>query len=259
MPNGVIIDSVGNLYGATFAGGDGSRTGVQEGVVFKLDPAGNETVLHSFTGLSDGGAPESGVVRDAAGNLYGTASAGGLGAGVIFEVDPSGKEVVLYAFGGGADGGTPLAGLTRDSAGNLYGTAANYGELGDGDQGSGVVFEFRAGGLYSVLYTFTGGADGGLPSTALARDPAGNLYGTANFGGGLGYGVVYVVDPSGDETVLHTFTGYGDGGDPYSGVILGPDGSLYGTTPEGGLGTSTWRAPGEGFGGAGVAYRINLP
>jgi uncharacterized repeat protein (TIGR03803 family) len=86
-PNGVILDAAGNLYGTTFGGGAASQTGAQEGVVFKVDPTGQETVLYSFTGLSDGGAPTAGLVHDPAGNLYGTTGSGGLGAGVIFKVD----------------------------------------------------------------------------------------------------------------------------------------------------------------------------
>ena len=86
-----------------------------------------------------------------------------------------------------------------------------------------------------MLYSFTGGADGGYPLwVMLARDSIGNLYGTTEGGGASGAGVVFKVDTSGNETVLHSFTGGADGGTPYAGVILGPEGNLFGTTPFGG-------------------------
>jgi uncharacterized repeat protein (TIGR03803 family) len=102
------------------------------GVVFKLDPSGNETILFRFKGKS-GKRPVAGLIRDADGNLFGTTEGGGsLGFGVLFKLDPSGKETVLHTFDN-SDGG-PLGGLVRDAAGNLYG-AAQY------NSGNGVVFE----------------------------------------------------------------------------------------------------------------------
>lgn len=238
---GVIRDSEGNLYGTTAFGGAASKTGLQEGVVYKVDAAGRETVLYSFTGLADGGVPTAGVIRDAAGNLYGTTDEGGLGAGVVYELDPSGQETVLYSFTGGADGGNPGAGVIRDAAGNLYGTAANYGS-----GGGGVVFELDTAGHYTVLHSFTYGPDGGAPSKGIVRDPAGNLYGTTGYGGAagcnLGCGVVYKVDPSGQETVLHTFTG-GAGGAGPAGVIADEAGNLCGIA-------------GGGVASGGVLYKL---
>jgi uncharacterized repeat protein (TIGR03803 family) len=118
-----------------------------------------------------------------------------------------------------------------------------------------VVYRLSAAGKYSVLYSFTGGTDGGGPLSGVVRDALGNLYGTTAFGGvaGLdgGYGVVYKLDPSGQETVLHSFTGGIDGGQPQGGVVLGPSGDLYGTAPWGGGGANT--AP---FSGGGVLYRV---
>src|ERR1022692_3387487 len=226
---GVVRDSAGNLYGTTGAGGAQNA-----GVVYKLDRAGQETVLYSFTGGADGGYPHAGVIRDSAGNLYGTTPFGGTGSGVVYKLDTAGQETVLYAFTGGADGGTPWAGVIRDSAGNLYGTAT-FG----GTTGAGVVYEVNAAGLETVLYSFTGGANGGNPYGAgVVRDSAGNLYGTTTFGPGTyGPGVVFKVDPSGQETVLYTFcslAGCPDGAYPGAGVILDSAGNLYGTTEDGG-------------------------
>jgi uncharacterized repeat protein (TIGR03803 family) len=152
-------------------------------VVFKLAPGGELTVLHGFTGLADGGVPEAGVVLDSAGNLYGCTNQGAQGAGVVYRISASGGFAVLYAFTGGADGGNPFGGVVLDPSGNIYGTAANFGQLADGSQGEGVVFELSPAGSYSVLYIFAGGADGSGPQGALTRDSAGNLYGATGFGG----------------------------------------------------------------------------
>jgi len=223
---GVIRDSKGNLYGTTNGGGASGA-----GVVFKVDKSGNEAVLYSFTGGTDGGYPLGGLIFDSFGNLYGTTNGGGSsGAGVVFEVDTSGYERVVYSFTGGTDGGYPLAGVMRDLKGNLYGTTN-----GGGASGAGVVFKVDTSGNETVLYSFTGGADGGYPLwVVLARDLAGNLYGTTDGGGASGAGVVFKVNAAGQETVLYSFTGEADGGNPFAGVILGPEGSLYGTTAFGG-------------------------
>jgi uncharacterized repeat protein (TIGR03803 family) len=172
-------------------------------VAYKLDAARHETVLYSFTGGADGGEPNAGVVRDSAGNLYGTTLLGGNtvacpssfilhgGCGVVYKLDTTGQETVLYSFTGGADGGYPYAGVIRDSAGNLYGTTSNYFGAG----GYGVVYKLDTAGNYTVLYTFTGGNDGGNPFAGVIRDSAGNLYGTTRYGGKEGGGVVFRVKP----------------------------------------------------------------
>jgi uncharacterized repeat protein (TIGR03803 family) len=222
---GVIRDSAGNLYGTTFSGGPADA-----GVVFKLDTAGNETVLYGFTGKADGNHPVAGLVRDSAGNLYGTTNTGGAAnAGVVYKLEANGQEKVLYSFTGGADGGHPDAGVIRDAAGNLYGTTY-YGGTG---YGYGVVYKLDTQGQETVLYSFMGGADGRYPQAGVTRDAAGNLYGTT-VQGGAGFGVVFKLDTAGQETVLYTFTG--DGGlTPSGGVIVDPAGNLYGTTGQGGL------------------------
>jgi uncharacterized repeat protein (TIGR03803 family) len=222
---GVIRDSAGNLYGTTYNGGT-----TNAGVVFKLDAAGQETVLYSFTGGTDGGYPYAGVIRDSAGNLYGTTYNGGTAnAGVVFKLDTAGQETVLYSFTGGADGGYPYAGVIEDSAGNLYGTTA-YG----GARYAGVVYKVNTAGQETVLYSFTGGPDGGYPYAGVIEDSAGNLYGTTQIGGASGAGVVYKVNTSDQETVLYNFTGGADGRYPYAGVIQDSSGNLYGTTSGGG-------------------------
>jgi uncharacterized repeat protein (TIGR03803 family) len=223
---GVISDWEGNLYGTAVGGGASGA-----GVVFKIDKSGNESVLYSFTGGADGAHPYGELVRDWKGNLYGTTNGGGASsAGAVFKIDKSGNESVLYSFTGGSDGGYPLAGVILDSKGILYGTTN-----GGGASGAGVVFKVDTSGNETVLYSFTGGDDGGYPLwVVLARDGAGNLYGTTSGGGASGAGVVFKVDTSGNETVLHSFTGGDDGGNPYVGVIFGPEGNLYGTADSGG-------------------------
>jgi uncharacterized repeat protein (TIGR03803 family) len=223
---GVIRDSAGNLYGTAFIGGASGN-----GVVYTVDTADQETVLYNFTGGADGGYPFTGVIRDSVGNLYGTAELGGAsGAGVVYKLDTAGQETVLYSFTGSADGGYPeYAGVIRDSAGNLYGTT-NSG----GASGVGVVYKVDTKGQQTVLYSFTGSADGSQPEAGLVRDSAGNLYGTTRYGGASGAGVVYKVDPKGEETVLYSFTGESDGAYPVAGVIRDSAGNLYGTASFGG-------------------------
>jgi uncharacterized repeat protein (TIGR03803 family) len=224
---GVILDSKGNVYGTAAGGGDSNN-----GAVFEIEKSKHERVLYSFTGGADGGSPLGSLIRDSDGNFYGTTNGGGAaGAGVVFKIDPSGHETVLYSFTGGADGGYPYGGLVRDSAGNLYGATDGGGSA----LGAGVVFKIDHLGHETVLHRFTGGDDGAYPGWVdLARDSAGNLYGTTIGGGADDEGVVFKIDPSGHETVLHSFTGGDDGGSPYAGVILGPEGQLYGVTPFGG-------------------------
>jgi len=193
---GLIHDTTGNLYGTTSGGGAKGA-----GTVFKLNPAGAETVLYSFAGGADGANPFAGLIRDEAGNLYGTTSSGGLsGQGTVFKVDPAGNETVLYSFTGGTDGGYPEAGLIRDGKGNLYGTTF-FGGLAQPPCSSfcGVVFKVDATGVETVLYSFTGGADGLNPAAGLMLGKAGDLYGTTGYGGdpdqscatGIGCGVVF--------------------------------------------------------------------
>jgi len=147
--------------------------------VFQLTPSGNLTLLHSFTGGSDGALPFAGLIADAAGNLYGTTNGGGDGSnGTVFQLTPSGDLNVLHSFTGGSDGTYPEAGLIVDAAGNLYGTT-----YGGGASGQGTVFQLSPSGALNVLHSFTGGTDGGRPVADLIADAAGNLYGTTALGG----------------------------------------------------------------------------
>lgn len=239
----LLRDSSGNLYGTTLYGGTSRDFEIGFGVVFELSSTGQETVLHSFTGGTDGGYPSGALLLDSAGNLYGTATQGGLaggcggmGCGIVFKLSPSGEETVLYTFSGGADGGNPGGGLIKDSAGILYGTAGSGGAYG-----YGVVFKVNLAGRESVLYSFQGGMDGEYPGAGVIRDSAGNLYGTTSEGGlsngcldGDTCGVVFEIGPSGQETVLYRFMGGSDGETPAAGLVRDSTGNLYGTTLYGG-------------------------
>jgi uncharacterized repeat protein (TIGR03803 family) len=238
-PNGVIRDATGNLYGTTGAGGalncplNGSPGC---GIVFKLSKAGKETVRYRFSGAqADQGGPFGGVIRDAAGNLYGTASGLPLFGGTVFRVDNTGKETVLYSFEGGAEGGNPEAGLVQDEAGNLYGTTVFGGVFGQG-----VVFKVDMAGVETVLHNFKGQGDGTNTLAPLIRDANGNLYGTASGGGdlrgrcsGAGCGTMFKLTANGKLKVLHTFTGGSDGANPL-GLVRDATGNFFGTASGGG-------------------------
>lgn len=225
----LFLDERGNLYGTTIAGGDDGN-----GTIFRISASGGEKVLYSFTGGADGSRPYAGVIYDH-GNLYGTTVYGGTaGHGTVFELTSSGVELVLHSFAGGTgDGDGPISGLVRDSDGNLYGTTY-FGGPGN----FGTVFKVGATGDESVLYGFTGGSDGGNPAAGLLRGRQGELYGTTSGGGSNphcpGCGTVFRLDPSGAETVLHTFAGGSTGASPRGGLVRDVKGTLYGTTTNGG-------------------------
>jgi uncharacterized repeat protein (TIGR03803 family) len=204
---GLFRDSVGNLYGTTFYGG-----ALGFGTVFKLNPSNHETVLYSFAGESDGANPYGGLIRDSAGNFYGTTAAGGspiCRCGTVFKLSSSGKETVLYRFRGGTDGAIPWSGLVRDDAGNLYGTTTSGGH-----NNHGTVFKVNSSGRESVLYRFRAGNDGSMPAAGLIRDSAGNLYGTASGYSG-GAGVLFKIDTSNHYSVLYELD-VNDYGFPYA-------------------------------------------
>jgi len=209
----------------------------------------NYKKLYRFTGSPDGNQPDSALVFDAAGNLYGTTALGGAytscwagqqGCGTVFKLAPnsdgSWTESVLHSFAGGKDQYFPQGKLILDATGNLYGTTSPYEcyDLGD----CGTVFKLTANpdGSWteSVLYTFSGGADGSNPTAGLIFDGTGNLYGTTHLGGILGAGAVFKLSPHSDgtwtEKVIHSFSGGVDGGQPQSDLIFDAAGNLYGTT-----------------------------
>jgi len=245
--DGLIFDSMGNLYGTT-------TTGSLTGVVFELKPkAGGtwtEKVLHSFSGGNQGSFPYAGLILDAAGNLYGT-TAGTLRIGediidygTVFELMPSAGGgwdfKILHEFkNDGKDGFTPVAGLTFDADGNLYGTT-----YGGGNFGGGTAFELtpNADGTWTekILHKFKNdGKDGYSVRGGLTFDSAGSLYGTTVAGGSDNMGTVFKLTPTAEgrwtEKIVHNFKNDGkDGNAPFAGVIIDASGNLYGTTRTGG-------------------------
>jgi uncharacterized repeat protein (TIGR03803 family) len=186
---------------------------------------GNAQTFSVYYSFSSHQAARFGVIRDSAGNFYGTTEFGGLnGTGTIYALSSAGRDVVLYQFGPSPDASGPGA-LLRGSDGNFYGTS-----LGGGAFGYGTIFKFGPAGE-QVLYSFTGESDGGSPSASgLVEDAEGNLYGTTI----NGTGTVFKLNTSGELTTLHAFTGGSDGNMPWSGVIVDAAGNVYGTTEFGG-------------------------
>ena len=224
---GLIVDASGNLYGTTQQGGAHGL-----GTVFKVDSSGVETVLHTFTGKSDGAFPSAGLAVDSKGNVYGTTMLGGRSNhGTVFQVTRSVR--LLYSFKGSAgDGAYPVAGLVADRAGNVYGTTQQ-----GGTHGFGTVFELNTLGKEKVLYSFKGVPDGEYPCAGLILDAKGNLYGTTQLGGPASEndGTVFKMNKAGKETVLYRFTdSNGDGAYPIGGVVRDGAGNLYGTASDGG-------------------------
>ena len=181
-PSGLILYASGKLYGTTQAGGEMKGWWCGEygcGTIFQVDTEGRETVLYRFKGTrKDGDGPNPGLVRDAAGALYGTTVGGGAyDDGTVFKLGRSGKEVLLHSFGDGTDGGLIWSPVIRDEAGSLFGTTSGGGRP---PYSFGIVFELDPSGYENVLYSFTGGPDGGQPVAGLIRDSQNRLYGVTS-------------------------------------------------------------------------------
>jgi uncharacterized repeat protein (TIGR03803 family) len=202
----LILDSRGDLYGATTGGGSNPLAREDEGTVFELIPqvsgSWSEKVLFNFGAtLCDGVEPEAGLIFDRQGNLYGTTIEGGAGAntqGMVFELMPalSGTwtEKILHSFyQSSGDGIHPQANLIFDSKGNLFGTTTSGGAFGDG-----TVFELKRGanGVWDEKIVHNFGAyeaDGQSPQAGLRLDRFGNLFGTTYLGGGAEDGTVFEI------------------------------------------------------------------
>lgn len=226
----VNFDSSGNIYSVTSEGGANS---CDCGTVFKVAPDGTETVLLSFD-RTNGAFPLYAPLIAKDGTLYGTTFEGGADqAGTIFRIAADGKEKVLYSFcklAGCADGADPYSQLIIDKKGNLFGVTQ-----AGGTNDNGTIFEFTTTGKLHTLYLFDYNTSGAQPGSALVRDAAGNLYGTAPLGGAYDEGTIFKLSPKGKETTLYSFTGVGgDGGGP-GGIIMDSAGNLFGTTWGGGL------------------------
>jgi uncharacterized repeat protein (TIGR03803 family) len=223
---GVVVDAGGNVYGASFNGGNFGG-----GAVYKLSPAGGgnytETTLYSFTGAHDGAEPAGDLAMDAAGNIYGTAEYGGPdGFGTVFKLvrEAEGYSFqLLYAFTNGADGNSPQGSVVLDSAGNLYGTSGN----------GGGVFQITPSGVYSLIDPILGGLQ-----APISIDSAGNIYSTTYGGGQNDDGSVFEDTYSSGTWTHHVIFSFGGGfgGLPLSDVGFDSSGNMYVTSTFGGQG-----------------------
>lgn len=279
-PDGpLVFDSAGNIYGTNAYGGG---LGVA-GTAFELSPpavdggAWTETTIYSFGGGPIGGLPYGGLVFDRNGNLYGTTQVNEAACGSIFELSPPASPgspwtaTLVYLFSCEGGGGQYPASILMTNNGTLYGVTVRGGAYG-----LGTVFGLtppsgtRSGWTMHILYSFTGGADGGIPE-ALTDGHNGNFYGTTQGGGGgecflslPGCGVIFELSPPQEkgaewrETALYAFTGGSDGAVPMAGVILDRSGNLYGVTTGGGNDIPNCDDQG-GDSGCGVAFKLVRP
>ncbi len=250
-PSGsLVVGSDGSLYGTASSGGAGGN-----GLVYQLIPStGVYTVLHSFAAQNssndntDGISP-NGLAAAPGGNLYGTTFNGGAnGNGTIFDISTSGDFETLYTFSAvtkvngntsNGDGKNPNGSVAFDVSGDLFGTAQTGGA-----NNTGTVYELSASGQFTSLYSFSSvssleNSNGAGPYSGLTAANDGNFYGTTEYGGSNGKGVVYKITPAGIETTLHSFNGdagngNSDGSNPNSTLTIGNDGDLYGTANKGG-------------------------
>jgi len=225
----LLLDAHGNLYGTTVYGGANCTDSRGCGTIFRLNPTtGKYAVLHRFRGPADGLYPLAGLVRDAAGNLFGTTSTyGPNGGGTVFMIDSLRQLTTMHAFFGGAtDGYNPRAGVFLDSSGFIYGTTDQGGTFN-----LGTVFKINGAGDLIDLYSFTGMPDGALPEAALSSQQ-GLFYSTTFSGGANNGGSIFSYSAvSGAVNVVHSFAAHSSSlQTPFAGVIPG----LYGTTPDGG-------------------------
>jgi uncharacterized repeat protein (TIGR03803 family) len=251
-----LIDVGGTLFGTTFYGGGSGCDGLGCGTVFALNPTtGAEKVAYAFKGGSDAWGPFASLIN-VAGTLYGTTENGGatqcngIGCGTVFGLNPkTGVERVVYAFKGGRDGASPGASLLN-VGGLLFGTTIGGGNATRCGGGCGTVFAVNpATSAKTTVHIFKGGRDGVFPMAGLT-EVGGLLYGTTDFGGASGSGTVFALNPTtGAETVVYSFKGGADAGDPVANLI-DVDGTLYGTTIGGGGSTQCG-------GGCGTVFALN--
>ena len=256
----LVFDSAGNLYGTTGDQYDPSLI-----TVFQLSPNSDgswtENVLWTATGGSDPLNIRAGVTFDASGNLYSTSQYGGaFGCGTVFKLTHNSNgtwsESNLVDFDCGSTGANAIGGVTFDKAGNLYGSTIN-----GGDFGNGLIFQLTPNSdgswIENVLHHFTGGNDGAYPDHPfLVFDASGTLYGSAALGaqgvcplfGSKKCGTLFKLTPQSGATwtftVIHTFTGGTDGGNPEGTLVFDKSGNIYGTTY------------GGGAHGSGVAFKL---
>jgi uncharacterized repeat protein (TIGR03803 family) len=243
-PQGNVVEADGVFFGITAQGGANSNKNLCSqgcGTVYRITPEGELTTLYSFcslTNCADGAVPLAGLVEGVDGYLYGTTSTGGTGGGgTIFRITPDGDLITLYRFCSierCADGSMPNAPLLQAPGGNFYGTTPGGGKVG-----RGTIFQMTPDGVLTTVHNFCTGTchNGFAPSGGLTLGAYGNLYGTTSESL-RGHGTVYKFSSRGKFTTLYKFCfermDCSNGLSPETGVTLGSDGYLYGTTPKGG-------------------------
>jgi len=237
----LVMDTNGDLLGTTPQSGPGLR-----GTAFKVTSNGVLTTLVSFN-TTNGSAANDGLVIGADGNFYGTTAGGGVGnVGTVFRLTPAGALTTLISFNT-TNGANPVGGLVSGPDGLLYGTTA----FGGTNLGFGTIFKITTNGDLTTLFHFSG-TNGEDPSARLIFGNDGKLYGTASFGGstanspfGTGSGSVFSITTNGVFTTLVLFQGT-NGASPSASPTFGPDGNLYSTTSQ------------SGVGGGGTIFRVVL-
>ena len=251
-PQGGLVQATnGFLYGTTSSSG-----AYGSGTVFRMTTGGALTTVYSFcpggssNGCPDGATPTVSLIQASDGNLYGTTLNGGWIMGTVFKMTLAGNLSTIYTFcslGHCLDGNTPRSALIEGPDGSLYGTSVGGGQIG-----AGSVYRITTDGQFSTVFNFSG-SDGGQPSGALVYASDGNFYGTTQ-GGWTNAGTAFRLTPSGTMKILHAFCSQqncADGQSPYAGLTQHTDGTLYGTTYQGGdLNCST------GTSGCGTVFRI---
>ena len=237
------------------SGGGGAHAGLvqrkYDGSLRGILPESGEsafimTTNGEFLGtVSIGGLVDGSLIEGTDGNFYGTTENGGSSNyGSVFRITFNGELVTLYSFAPASQsnltntGTSPACPLLQIAGGNMYGTT-----LSGGWNNAGTVFEITTNGNLSILYSFTGGDDGYMPSGGLIRGLDGRLYGTTQYGGtndtaSGGLGTIYAISTNGTFATLASFDGT-SGANPISGLVQGDDASFYGTAPNGGTGQGT--------------------
>lgn len=282
----LIFGDDGYMYGTTVGGGNLSCTYSTSihgcGTIYKIDTSGNSAVLHTFSG-QDGLYPGKSLIQTTNGTLFGITQYGGLnmsqctiggtaiqaGCGTIFSTGTSGSFSNLASFGPFSSpiGVGPVAALMQSQSGTFYGTTYVGGSTTCGGmlgtlvaKGCGSIFSFSGLGAPAAAHTFSG-AEGAYPATTLLQGSDGNFYGTTTGGGTLtcssygspGCGTVFKMASTGSVTTLHAFTKQ-DGASPQSSLILGNDGSMYGSAIFGG---TTSCSGGAQWSGCGTIFKID--
>ncbi len=232
QPFATLVYFAGDFYGTTTSGGANG-----DGTIFKITPAGQLTTLYSFCSQVNctDGYVVYGAMIEFNGKLWGTTLQGGAnGFGTVFAVTTAGKLTTLHSFDA-VDGASPWGELLHAANGYFYGTTS-----GGGTRDDGTVFKMTAAGKLTTIYNFcadTDCPDGVAPLGGLVQGRNGNFYGTTNDGGANFRGTIFEITEAGELTTLYSFcskTDCTDGEYPYTPLVQGSNGKLYGTTEGGG-------------------------